>query len=87
MQCKIHEATKCQESTYLRDGSFSISFLAWILSSKRPEKNIANHKAVLEWTESFHFWSTWSSKSKFFIVKNCYLLDYQVSMATHKVKW
>lgn len=55
MQCKIHEATKCQGSTYLKDGSFSISSLAWILSSKRPEKNIANHKAVLEWTKSFPF--------------------------------
>lgn len=63
MQCKIHEATKCQGSTYLKDRSFSISSLAWILSSKRPEKNIANHKAVLEWTKSFPFWIACSSKS------------------------
>ena len=33
-----HYATKCQGSTYLKDGSFSISFLAGILNSKRPRE-------------------------------------------------
>lgn len=48
MQCKIHEAAKCQGSTYLKN---ALAFLPWqgFRAVKGPEKSIANHKSVLEW--------------------------------------